>query len=445
MNSMSQFLFSKKCIVLGLLMGTCLLGLSAQDGTTGNRADTAVLRLSLSQAKEYAVKHNRNLRNATLEVRKAQADRWASLSSLLPQVNAGGGYSNYFGYKMDLGTFSIAMPPYATFGLTSSVALSASQIIAEQLAKLTLNMANTTLLQTEQQICDNVKLLYYSALVADQTITLLERNLESMHRLYEFTRKAVDVGVSEPVEADQIQVQVATVATALNSAERSREMVFNSLHLALDIDVDTEIELTQGIDDLLNVQTALALLTDDFILNNNYSYRLLLQHTELVKKQLQLATWAYAPSISIAHQYNARKYFSDQITMNMTPPNMLTVQLNIPIFSSGSRAATVRSRRIAYEQQLNTLANTEQSLKVQHRQLRYNLNSAYERFETQKQNVAVTQRVFDNIGKKYEYGMASSLDLTNAGTNLITAQSHYVEALLAFVQAQIELETLLNK
>ena len=68
-----------------------------------------------------------------------------------------------------------------------------------------------------------------------------------------------------------------------------------------------------------------------------------------------------------------------------------------------------------------------------------------EKYEIQKQNVAVAKRVFDNIAKKYEFGVASSLDVTNSGTNLIAAQSNYVQSLLEIVNAQISLEQLLNK
>ena len=77
--------------------------------------------------------------------------------------------------------------------------------------------------------------------------------------------------------------------------------------------------------------------------------------------------------------------------------------------------------------------------------MKYNLSSAFETYETQKKNVEVTQRVLTNISNKYEHGYASSLDVTNSGTNLITAQNSYVQALLDLVNAQIALEELLNK
>ena len=131
--------------------------------------------------------------------------------------------------------------------------------------------------------------------------------------------------------------------------------------------------------------------------------------------------------------------------MNMTPPNMIGVTLSVPIFSSGQRFGALRSARLAYQQQLNTLEDTEMSLRIQHRQLRYNLSSAYESYQTQKKNVEVSQSVFDNISKKYEFGLASSLDVTTSASNLISAQSGYVQAAYEYVNARIELEKLLNK
>ncbi len=128
----------------------------------------------------------------------------------------------------------------------------------------------------------------------------------------------------------------------------------------------------------------------------------------------------------------------------MTPPNVFGVSLKIPIFSSGMRLKAGQEAKLSYQQQLNTFDEATEGLKIQYRQLSYNYISAAESFDTQKQNMIVVQRVFDNISKKYENGMASSLDVTTSGTELIGAQSNYVKALLDVITAQIELENLLN-
>ena len=337
------------------------------------------------------------------------------------------------------------MPPYGSIGVNASMSVSGAQIISTLIGKLSIEMADVSHRQSQQEVAEQVRLLYFSALVSEQTVELLRRNLGTVRKLHELSQKSVDAGVAEQVDADQILVQVATLESSINEAERGLEMIYNSMRLQMNVGFDKEIVLTQTLDDLMDVEHSLDLLYDDFIMENNFSYQLALQSTELYRKQKNLAGWAYGPTLSAFYQYTGRKYFSDEMTMNMTPPNMIGLTLSIPIFSSGRNYTSFQKAKLDYQKQLNTLENTKMALNIQHRQLKYNLSSAYERYQTQVKNVEVSQAVFDNIGKKYEFGHASSLDVTNAATTLITAQSTYVQAALDYVTAQIELEKLLNK
>jgi len=401
--------------------------------------------LSLDEAQQYAIEHNYTLQNASLDIRKAQASRWQAIAGLLPQITASTSYSNMMGYKMDLGQMQLSMPPYATFGVQTAIGVNGAQIVSIGIANISRRMADITLEKNERMIADQVETLYFSALVTEETIALLEKNRDSMQKLYEITQSSVDAGVSEQTDADKLEVQVATMDNALNTTRRALEMVYNSLRLQLCLDENVEIKLAQTIDDLLNFGTTSQLLTAEFDLDDNYDYQLLKQNTELARKQIALTGWQNGPTFSIYHQYSGRHNFSNEPTMNMTPPNMIGAQLSIPLFTSGKMTAAVKDARLAYQKQLNTLENTELSLNLQHRQLVYNLRTALEKYNLQKQSVDVAERVFDNISLKYKHGVASSLDVTNAGTSLLTAQSNYVESLLDIVEAKVSLQQLLNK
>jgi outer membrane protein TolC len=263
--------------------------------------------------------------------------------------------------------------------------------------------------------------------------------------LYESTLNAVKVGVAEQTDADQISVQVSSMQSGINITKRSLEMLYNSLALQLGQGVNCKITLTQTLDDLLNVDVTMKLLQTDFDLSQNYDYQLLIKNTELSKKQITLAAMEYVPTVSAYYQYSAKEYFSDEPTMNMTAPNVVGVSVKVPIWSSGRRASSVVEKKIAYQTAQNKLADTENALRVQDKQLRYNLSSAYENYQTQTKNLDVSQRVFDNISKKYEQGYASSTDVTNSSMSLLTAQSNYISAMLEMVNAHIDLKKLLNK
>ena len=85
-----------------------------------------------------------------------------------------------------------------------------------------------------------------------------------------------------------------------------------------------------------------------------------------------------------------------------------------------------------------------ESLLLQEKQLRFNLNSAIETLAMQKEAKDVAQRVFESITRKYQYGTASSLDVTTANISLLQAQGNYINAMMDVFTAQTELEKLLN-
>lgn len=411
----------------------------------GTAQEKATLNLSLEQAKEYAVEHNRTLMNASLDIRKAEASRWQAIASLLPQVKGSVDYSNYCGYKMEIGGMSVSMPPFATFGLMTSIGFSGASIVGIQIADISKKMADISLEKSEVDIKSQVQQIYYSALVVEETISLLEKNLASLTSLYRITQTSVDVGVTEQTEADQLAVQVATMESGINSTKRSLELAYNSLRMLLCVDKDVEIVLTDALESMFNRDRINALFAETFILERNHDYQLLAQSTELARKQISLTGWSNGPVLSIYHQYSAKHYFRDEQTFNMTPPNMIGANLSIPIFTFGKTTAAVKDAKLAYEKQLNTMADTELYLSLQHKQLLFNLSSNLEKFEDQQKSVTVAQRVFDNISRKFEQGVASSLEVTNANTSLVNAQSNYVQAMLEVLEARLELEKLLNK
>ena len=85
-----------------------------------------------------------------------------------------------------------------------------------------------------------------------------------------------------------------------------------------------------------------------------------------------------------------------------------------------------------------------EQLKIQEKQLRYNLVNANIQYNSQKDNVEVSKRVYASMENKYKQGMASSLDLTQANSLYLQAENNYVSALMNLLQTKLELDKLLN-
>lgn len=424
-------------IVLQLALAAPLC-LSAQ--TTGTP-----LALSLQEAQQYALDHNHTLQNASLDVKKAEAAKWQSLSSMLPQVKAGFDYSNMCGYSMNMQGFSIDMNPYGNFAITTSVAVTGAQIVGVMLSNVSKQMSDVTRRQTIQQTYASVKNIYVSALVMEQTMALLDSNLANMERLQTTTNAAVAAGASEQIDADKLSVQVATLRNSISSNRRALQMLYNSLLLQLGADVNSTVKLTTPLEEVIDIDNSVAMLSRQFDIKNNFTYQTLQLSEQASKDQLTLAYMDYLPTLSAYHQYSKKTYFGKDEDFNMTPPNMVGLSISWPLFETGARMAKVKQAKISLQETLNTKQQAENGLKVQYKQAAFDLVSNLETYQIQKENIDVSQRVFRNTSEKYKYGRASSLDVTNASTSLISAQSSYIQAVISVVSAQVTLEQLMSE
>ncbi|MBQ4507546.1 MAG: TolC family protein [Paludibacteraceae bacterium] len=443
----------KKAIVLLAAMLLTGVAAKAEDhvmaATRGSAApqSPSSLTLSLREAQDYAVKQNRSLKNAALAVQEAYAQRWQTIASMLPQADGSYSYSNYLGYSatMSMGgaNIDINMPNVGALGLTATIGLNGQGIVGVLLNNLAIEMKKISLEQSESSLRASVTTSYMSVLVMQEIQQLLDSSLTNIENLAEMTQQTVNAGAAEQTTADQLKVRVNTLKNSINSTKRNCELAKNSLRVLLAVPAETELNLTQTTGDLLSAEAVLNLLGENFNINNNLNYRLLEKSTEMAKKNVHMAGWAYGPTVSLAYNYTNQHYYGEG-GMRMTPPNVVQVSVRMPLWSSGKRAAGVVEKKIAYEEAKNTLAETTENLGIQYQQLRFNLQNAYETYMNEKENIEVTQRVFANTTNKYHWGTASNLELTNASNDLISAQSSYVQAVLALVNAQVELDKFLN-
>lgn len=410
---------------------------------TPKRDVPAELSLSVEEAQDYAVKANRTLRNADLAVQQAYAQRWQTIAAMLPQADASWSYSSTCGYEMEFGGMKIAMPDYSTTGVKASIGINGQAVVGAVLNTIAIDMQKIALEQSEDNLRANVKTSYASVLVLQDVVALLDSSLQNVEKLAEMTQRSVDVGAAEQTAADQIMVRVNTLRNNINSNKRSILLAQNSLKVLLDVPVGTQLTLTSTLDDMLSAEAVLNLLGEDFILQNNLNYQSLAKNVDLAKANVHMASWAYGPTVAVGYQYSKQHYYAEG-GMRMTPPNAVSVSVSMPLWSSGKRAAGVVEKKIALESARNTLAETTDNLGIQNQQLRFNLQNAFETYMVEKENMDVTQRVFQSTTNKYNYGATSNLELVNASNDVISAQSTYVQAVLTLVNAEADLEKFLN-
>ena len=420
---------------------------ATRSAKASDQAAPKVLSVNIKEAQDYAVKQNRSLKNASLAVQEAYAQRWQTIAAMLPQVDASYSYSDYLGYSATLSMagipIEIEMPNVGAFTITASVGINGQAVVGALLNNVAIEMKKLALEKSESELRGSVMSAYVSLQALKSISNLLDSSLNNIQELEAMTRHAVEAGAAEQTSADQIRVRVNALKNNINTQQRSIELATNSLKVLLDVPVETELVLTESMDEVLSPARVLDLLGQNFAIENNLNYQLLSKQVELAKRNVHMAGWAYGPTIGVGYNYTNQKYYGEG-GMRMTPPNVVQLSVKMPLWSSGKRAAGVVEKKIALEEAKNNLSETTDNLEIQYRQLCYNLTSAYETYVTEKENLEVSQRVFTSATNKYKYGASSNLELTNASNDLISVQSTYIQSILALVNAQVELETFLN-
>lgn len=406
------------------------------------------LSLSLEEARKHAIEYNKTVKNADLAILESQKKINEILSAGLPQADVTIDYSNFLGAEMEFSFQEGAPPQKIPFDPTSNLNLTVSQLIFNggyivglQSAKLYKELTETSYLKTEQDIKEQITKSYYNALVSDLSIGILLKNLENTKEIFEKTKTMASVGMAEKLDVDQFEVQLTSLENALKSAERQKELSYNLMRFQLGVSVDTPVELIDSINGLVEEFGYEILAENVFSLHDNVDYQLMLTQEKLSEKQVILNRMNYLPTITGFYRYT-NKILKPKF--DLSPKNVVGLNLSIPILSSGMRNAQLSQARIQYETTLNNKELLTDQLLLQVKQSRYNLATAMDQYENRKKNVDVAYRIYRNYQLKYEQGVSSSLDLTISNNNYLQSESDYLMAIINLFDARLALQKLMN-
>jgi len=406
------------------------------------------MQLTLKQAQDYALEYNKNVKNAKLDVDAAQKKVWESIASGLPQIDAKADYSNYLGASMTIQFDPNQPPTEIPFKTTANVSMTVSQLLFSgsylvglQTAKIYKSLSENNYEKSQQDIKEQVANSYYLILVSEETRDILKKNLENLRSTLAKTKTMEKVGMAESTDVDQLSVSVSTLENGVRSADRQVEMAYNMLRFELGIPGDQEIHLTETIETIIDRINFTTLIDKSMSVDNNLDYKMMETQEQLSEKQVALEKSAYLPTLS---SFYSRTEKIKKASFDASPKNVIGLNLSIPIFSSGLRKAKVSEANISLEQTQNQKDLLEEQLKLQEKQLRFNLRNALDKYSSQKENVKVALRVNRNFDLKYEQGVASSLERLQANDSYLQAENNYVGATLELLQAYIAWEKLLN-
>lgn len=203
--------------------------------------------------------------------------------------------------------------------------------------------------------------------------------------------------------------------------------------------------LTQTVQDL-NVDAFVA-DTIDYQVQDRIEYSIQTTQIGLNELSLKSKKLGYLPQLNAYVNYGYNYFASHFGDLYKTGygASALGLSLTWPIFAGTERLHQIRENKITLKKSQNDLDYLSQQIKLDVA----NSNTLYlnnrSRFVTQKTNMGLTQGIYDRIVLKFEQGVATSLDVTSAESDLKQAQVDYVQALLNTLISKTDLDKAMGK
>jgi len=425
----------------------------------------SVQSFSLKQAQDYALENSPLVKNANLDLESAKKKIWETTAIGLPQVNSKLAYSYQLTIPSTIEKFVGSMitgfeslpEPVKThlmdslikdmrWGLTYDITVtqllfSGSYLVGLQTTKVYKQLSEAAVIKSQLDVSEQVTNAYYLVLIAQENKNILDTTYANTAKILEYIKSTNAQGLIEETDVDQMQLTVSTLKNVMEMVTRQLEVAKNLLKFQMGIELAQKLILTDDINTLLASSDLAVLATKEFKVESNVDYGLMETQEKLMALNLKLQKSTLLPDIAAFYQHEEN---FNKNSFSFTPPNLIGVSMNIPIFGSGMKIAKIQQAKIAVEKAKNSKEQVSLGLQTTFSSAQSTFITDVNTYLTKKQNVILAQKIYNKNVIKYKEGIIGSLELTLAQNQYLQSQTEYYTSIIDLSTAKSKLEKLLK-
>ena len=419
-------------------------------------------RVTLEQAVTFGQENNRQILNASREVQRAYKERWSTIAIGLPQISASANYQNFLelptslipaqffgGKEGEFAEVQFGTPQTMDGGVTlQQLLFDGSYIVGLEASKVYLDISKNILEKTALEIKKNIVSTYSSVLLIEENILFLEKNKTNLSANLEEVRILYRNGFDEEESVEQLRLTLSGVETQLRYAQNTKNITLDMLKLLMGFPTESPLELVDNLEALTTEGLFDEKFESDSSLDNNIDIKIASSN---LKSESLLYKYEKSKNLPRLAAFLSGNYTGNSQTFSFVNSDqkwfgaaLVGVNLQIPIFSSFKRRAQTQKAKIAVEQAETTLEETQERINIEFQAALNEYELAVKTYFTNKENLALANRIEQKNQSKYFEGMASSFELRQAQLQLYSAQNNYISAIQNVIQKKLNLETLLN-
>lgn len=442
---------------------------------------------TLEQAIEYALQNSIRSKNAMLDQRIAKAKVNETIGIGLPQISGAASvvsnpqlprfFTTYNGPGGFLGDLSgipgiqvgdvVAAQNFFQLKNSGNASLSVNQLIFNgsylvglQAASTYKDLAVKTTEQTQEDIIQQVTKAYYAVLINRERTQLFDHNIGRVDSLLRNTMALHKHGFGESIDVDRVRVTLNNLRTERDKFLNLNELGLQVLKFQMNYPQDQPIDVVGNIQDV-RVDTNLDNYKDGWDYKNRPDYKVLEVNQRLQRLNVKNQYAEAAPVISafgtlgastqspnIGGLFSTNSSFSDESGVGPDKWygfSQVGLSLSVPIFTGLSRSARIQQEKLKLLQIDNGFVNLRNSIDLEIKQASLSFENAMRTLASQKENQDLAGNVARVTKVKYEHGVGSSLEVTDAENSLRQAQTNYYSALFDAMIAKVDLDKAFGK
>lgn len=412
------------------------------------------ISLSAKQAVDYALANQSTVKTAKLDELIQLAKNKEVAGMALPSVTGTGSYqynpivqkqlfnTRNFGSPIDsfvAVSFQLKNNLLGELRVTQTL-FDPSVLVALQARKTLEILVAQNVTKAEIDVKSTVYKAYYNVLSANKALAILSENITSLEKILGETKEIYKNGMAEKLDVDRLVVQYTNLQTEQTKLRNLVELGTASLKYQMGMPLKQPITLT----DTLSTEKIVAdvLDMDKFDYSQRIEYQLLQTQkkaNEYDLKRYKMKGW---PSLQLFGATGSLRgsdkfdYFQSQAWYGYINTGL---NLSIPIFTGLQRKRQVDQAWLAVKKSEVAIENTKLGIDLEREQSSSTFRNNVLTLEAQEKNMQLAQDVYHTTQVKYREGVGSSLEMTTAENDLLTAQNNYFTALFNAIVAKIDL------
>jgi outer membrane protein TolC len=401
--------------------------------------------ISLQEAIDYALANHPQIRLSALDIEDAQLQIEENRAFGLPKISFITSVEKRLALPVSLLPASFLDPSAPEDSVTElefgqkaditgmldvqSMVFDFSYFVGLRAARTFKDVTQEEFLSKQIEIKHQVIEAYLPILVLNENEIILDKNVENIDKLLYETEELYKAGFLEELEVDRLRLSRANLILQKDNLKRQREQGFNYLKFTMGYPMGEEISTAGTIDEIFVPATS-GELEDKFDHFTRKDYRALDLRQKLNEINEQYNKSTFYPYFSAygAFSINGQgdKIFGSELIWN--DASFIGLKATIPIFDGLAKKSKFERSKVGTERIKSAKSQLESAIDLEVANARTSYNNSLALLRNSEENLALAEKIYETTKIKYQEGVGSSVELTQAEQALYQSQRNNIQA-----------------